>query len=118
MVFIARCVVHFNDNYPSGILRTSGSLKVYFCHTSFGTSDQVTVCTGFFLEEVVLVAVPVFAYRLGFHTCRLSTVYTEVISVAFPKYPLPADSFSKYKTKVIPNKVCIIRLYTIKYCTL
>ena len=30
--------------------------------------------------------------------------------------PLPADSFSKYKTKVIPNKVCIIRLYTIKYC--
>ena len=21
-----------------------------------------------------------------------------------------------YKTKVIPNKVCIIRLYTIKYC--
>ena len=30
--------------------------------------------------------------------------------------PLPADSFSKYKTKVIPNKVCIIKLYTIKYC--
>ena len=30
--------------------------------------------------------------------------------------PLPADSFSKYKTKVTPNKVCIIRLYTIKYC--
>ena len=30
--------------------------------------------------------------------------------------PLPADSFSKYKTKVIPNKVCIIRPYTIKYC--
>ena len=30
--------------------------------------------------------------------------------------PLLADSFSKYKTKVIPNKVCIIRLYTIKYC--
>ena len=30
--------------------------------------------------------------------------------------PLPADSFRKYKTKVIPNKVCIIRLYTIKYC--
>ena len=29
--------------------------------------------------------------------------------------PLPADSFSKYKTKVIPNKVCIIKLYTIKY---
>ena len=27
--------------------------------------------------------------------------------------PLPADSFSKYKTKVIPIKVCIMRLYTI-----
>ena len=27
-----------------------------------------------------------FAYSLGFHTCRLSTVYTEVISLAFPKY--------------------------------
>ena len=26
-----------------------------------------------------------FAYRLGFQTCRLSTVYTEVISIAFPK---------------------------------
>ena len=30
--------------------------------------------------------------------------------------PLSADSFSKYETKVIPNKVCIIRLHTIKYC--
>ena len=29
---------------------------------------------------------------------------------------LLAEVKSKYKTKVIPNKVCIIRLYTIKYC--
>ena len=27
-----------------------------------------------------------------------------------------ADDLVLYKTKVIPNKVCIIRLYTIKYC--
>ena len=32
------------------------------------------------------------------------------------EYILSVDSFSKYKTKVIPNEVCIIRLYTIKYC--
>ena len=31
--------------------------------------------------------------------------------------PLPADSFSKYKTKVLPNKVCIsdFTVYTINY---
>ena len=40
----------------------------------------------------------------------------KVTSVYYLQNPLPADSFSKYKTKVIPNKVCIIRLYTIKYC--
>ena len=40
-------------------------------------------------------------------------------SSAFRRFfqnPLPADSFSKYKTKVIPNKVCIMWLYTINYC--
>ena len=31
-------------------------------------------------------------------------------------YHLPADSFSIYKIKVISNKVCIMRFYTIKYC--
>ena len=29
---------------------------------------------------------------------------------------IPLRYLGKYKTKVIPNKVCIIRLYTIKYC--
>ena len=29
---------------------------------------------------------------------------------------LLADSFSKYRIKVIPNKVCKMRLYTMKYC--
>ena len=33
-----------------------------------------------------------------------------------PDNQILADLFGEYKTKVIPNKVCIIRLYTIKYC--
>ena len=45
-------------------------------------------------------------------TTRHPSIYTSHVYLN----PLPADSFSKYKTKVIPNKVCIIRLYTIKYC--
>ena len=30
---------------------------VYFCHSGIVASDQVMVCTGYFLEEVVLVVV-------------------------------------------------------------
>ena len=49
---------------------------------------------------------------------QLSSLVANIVKCGecSPVNPLPADSFSKYKTKVIPNKVCIIRLYTIKYC--
>ena len=84
MIFIARCVVHFDD-------------------ISFGNLTDLRCSQGVFLLQVVWDIRPgdglhmllpwrggfrccaVFAYRLGFHTCRLSTVYTKVISIAFPK---------------------------------
>ena len=43
-------------------------------------------------------------------------LYLVTVSATPFRIFLPADSFSKYKTKVILNKVCIMRLYIIKYC--
>ena len=60
-------------------------------------------------------------YRNGFPvSCILYPVFCILYLVTVSATPirifLPADSFSKYKTKIILNKVCIMRLYTIKYC--
>ena len=61
-------------------------------------------------------------YRSGFHAWRVilypvfCILYLVTVSPTPIRIFLPADSFSKYKTKVILNKLCIMRLYTIKYC--
>ena len=62
--------------YPSGILRTSGAPKVYFCHSGIVALDQVTVCTNFFLEEVILVAV--LCLPRGLVSTRVGLVSTRV----------------------------------------
>ena len=95
MPFITRCVVHFDDNISFGNFtdrRCSQGVFLPLRNTCFrpvgvgrlfSSRTAVTLrkfSTVHFFAQMTNIVTSFSSCRLGFHTCGLNTVYTEVIN--------------------------------------